>query len=309
MTVFTLSARPGQDTAGQPAPVRWRGMLWVTWRQQRAALVSVAILLGAAVIFLVVEGRQTRHDYAAALACRGGFAACQAVGNRFYGTDWHAAIAATAAMQAIPVLLAMFTGPSVLAREFENGTFRYTWTQGIGRVRWTVAKLTLLAAALTAVTAALGQLYDWFYAPFLSAKNTPWYTATVLDTHGIVFAAWTLAAFCVGAFLGMLFRRILPAMAATLGVYAGLAVATYAELRKNYPVALVTSSASLFASPNPTRDSPWIVRTWESGGTQWWRYIPESRSWPMQVFEAGWLLVLSLLLIAGTLWLVRRHAT
>jgi hypothetical protein len=29
----------------------------------------------------------------------------------------------------------------------------------------------------------------------------------------------------------------------------------------------------------------------------------------MQVFEAGWLLFLSGLLVAGTVWLVRRHAT
>jgi hypothetical protein len=29
----------------------------------------------------------------------------------------------------------------------------------------------------------------------------------------------------------------------------------------------------------------------------------------MQCFEAGWLLVLSAALVAGTLWLVRRYAT
>jgi hypothetical protein len=28
----------------------------------------------------------------------------------------------------------MFAGPPRLARELENGTFRYAWTQGIGRV-------------------------------------------------------------------------------------------------------------------------------------------------------------------------------
>jgi hypothetical protein len=40
------------------------------------------------------------------------------------------------------VLLAMFAGPPVVARELENRTFRYAWTQGIGRMRWTAAKLT-----------------------------------------------------------------------------------------------------------------------------------------------------------------------
>ncbi len=67
----------------------------------------------------------------------------------------------------------------------------------------------------------------------------------------------------------MLVRRILPAMAATLGAYLALAALTWFYLRSHYPVAA---------------------------------------SWPMQFFEAGWLTVLSALLIAGTVWLVRRHA-
>jgi len=307
MTV-TMPVQPGQDTAGQPEPVPWRGMLWITWRQHRAALISVAVLLGAAAIFLTVEGLKIHQDYAAVLACRGGYAACQQVNNRFYGTDWDLAMAALVAMQAIPVLLAMFTGPAVLAGELETGTFRYAWTQGIGRMRWTVAKLALLAVVLTAATGVISQLYDWFYEPLLLAKNFPWYTATVFDTHGIVFAAWTLTAFCVGAFLGMLFRRILPAMAATFGVYGGLGLLTLLELRKDYPVALVSSNARLLANSRPTPTSPWILSTWDSAGTQWWRYIPASRFWPMQLFEAGWLLILSVLLIAGTVRLVRRHA-
>ncbi len=67
----------------------------------------------------------------------------------------------------------------------------------------------------------------------------------------------------------MLVRRILPAMAATLGAYLALAALTWFYLRSHYPVAAF---------------------------------------WPMQFFEAGWLTVLSALLIAGTVWLVRRHA-
>ncbi len=46
--------------------------------------------------------------------------------------------------------------------------------------------------------------------------------ATVFTTRGVAFAAWTLVAFAIGAFLGMLIRRIIPAMAATLGAYLGL---------------------------------------------------------------------------------------
>jgi hypothetical protein len=37
-------------------------------------------------------------------------------------------------------------------------------------------------------------------------------------------------------------------------------------------------------------------------------YEPDSRFWPFQWIEGGWLLALSLILIAMTVWLVRRRA-
>jgi hypothetical protein len=42
------------------------------------------------------------------------------------------------------------------------------------------------------------------------------------------------------------------------------------------------------------------------GYTQWTSYHPASQFWPFQWIEGGWLLVLSVLLIAATVWLVRR---
>ena len=42
--------------------------------------------------------------------------------------------------------------------------------------------------------------------------------------------------------------------------------------------------------------------------TQWWLYQPQSRYWHFQLIEGGWLLALSLLLGAATVWLARRRA-
>jgi hypothetical protein len=58
-------------------------------------------------------------------------------------------------------------------------------------------------------------------------------------------------------------------MAITPVLYAGLAALTWFDLRPRYP-----------------------IRTF----------------WPMQFFEAGWLLALSAALIAATVWLVRQRA-
>ena len=47
----------------------------------------------------------------------------------------------------------------------------------------------------------------------------------------------------------------------------------------------------------------------QHGYTQLTTYQPASRFWPFQWIEGGWLLLLSVLLIAATIWLVRRRAT
>ena len=46
----------------------------------------------------------------------------------------------------------------------------------------------------------------------------------------------------------------------------------------------------------------------QRGYTQWTSYQPVGRFWPFQWIEGGWLLALSVALIAATVWLVRRRA-
>jgi hypothetical protein len=271
MTVLTRPVQPGRDANAEPGQVPWQGMLWVTWRQHRGLVISVPAAFAAAVAFMLITGPKIHHDDAILAACHPAASpACAQLSNYFNSTDWHYGNGLRVALLAAPVLLALFAGPPVLGRELENGTFRYAWTQGIGRVRWTIAKLAFLGFLVTVLAFAASQLFTWYFAPFLAQENLTVLTPPVFETRGLAYAAWTLTAFCLGAFLGTLMRRILPAMAATLAVYTALAALTWFYLRDHYP-------ASTF--------------------------------WPMQAFEAGWLLVLSALLVAGTVRLVRRHAT
>jgi len=248
-------------------------MLWVTWRQHRATFISVPAVLAAAAIPLVIFGLKAHHDYTALVNCpldpgkQSG--TCTQLMTNFNSTVWPLANILSLLMGLAPVLLGAFAGAPLLARELETGTFRYAWTQGFGRVRWTIAKLTVLGSVLTLAAFVISQEFTWFFAPFLSRPTLNVLTPAVFDTRGLTYAAWTLTGFCLGVFLGTLLRRVLPAMAATLGGYVVLAGVTLLYLHYHYPV-----------------------------GT----------FWPMQVFEAGWLLVLSALLIAGTLRLVRRQA-
>ena len=353
MTALIVPARPEQDAGLQPVP--WRRMAWVTWRQHRAALAGVAVFLGAWAVYLWLVGLQMHHAYAAATACHPASSpACQGLVGTFDGMDNLMTGAATPGgvfLQLVPVLIGAFAGAPVLAREMETGTFRYAWTQGFGRWRWALAKLVLLAVVLAAATGAAGVLVSWYYQPYFAAGNqvlglsqlSPF--ATLFSLRGVAFPAWTLAAFAIGALAGMLIRRVVPAIVATLAAYAGLAFAAGLYLREHYLTPLLTSN------PN-VPGTAWIISQWSTkdgtfafagrppgnllnqfcssvppgpggkpssgtfaqclaqhGYTQWTSYQPASRFWPFQWIEGGWLLALSALLIAATVWLVQRRAT
>ncbi|HTR95482.1 MAG TPA: hypothetical protein VMI73_27430 [Trebonia sp.] len=243
-------------------------MLWVTWRQHRGLLSCVLAGFAVAVAGMLYAGLKIHHDYAIAAACHPAGATSCLLLTDWFNTDWHLGNGIRVALLAAPLLLAMFAAP-VVARELEGGTYRYAWTQGIGRVRWTVAKLTIIGSVVTIAALVLSQLYTWLFVPFLTTQDLTVLSPAVFDTRGAAYAAWTLTAFCLGAFLGTLIRRVLPAMAVSLCCFAALAAVTVLSLQRHYPVAAF---------------------------------------WPRQLFESGWLLTLSAVLVAGTVRLVRRHA-
>jgi hypothetical protein len=352
MTALTTPVLPEEDDASL-RPVPWRRMAGVTWRQDRFALAGVATLLGVLAVCLWRAGLRLHHAYAAAIACHPASSlACQEAINNFNGMN--SFLANGVILQVLPVLIGAFTGAPLLARELETGTFRYAWTQSFGRWRWALAKLVTLALVVTVCAGLFGLLLSWYYQPYFAAGNqalglaevTPLMTE-LFDLHGVVFAGWTLAAFSIGALAGMLIRRVVPAIAATLVVYAGLALAVGGLLREHYVTPLVTTNVNV-------PESAWILRQWWTKGgttlsvsamnqviqsaiqqvapvvssraqktqgyfnslqyltrhgyTQWTSYQPASRFWPFQWIEGGWLLALSVLLIAATVLLVWRRA-
>jgi ABC-type transport system involved in multi-copper enzyme maturation permease subunit len=356
MTALTVPARPDADGDASPRPIPWRRMAGVTWRQHRIALAGVAVLLGALAVWLWIIGLPVHHDYAALTACHPASSPdCQDLANTF-NSMWGLMGNAAILLQVLPALIGAFVGAPVLARELETGTSRFAWTQGFGRWRWALAKLVPLAVVLAAATGAFSALLSWCYQPYITTGNqdlgvygnSP--LVTIFSLREVTLPAWTVATFAIGALAGMLIRRVVPAIVATLAVYAGLAIAAVAFLREHYLTPLVTSDQNVpgtawiigqwwtkdgkfaFAGnpPNnlvnqycnfpqsgssgkgggggPSAMNPFAQCLAPHGYTNWTSYQPASRFWPFQWIEGGWLLALSVLLIAATIWLVQRRA-
>jgi hypothetical protein len=347
MTATTVAAA----RAARRRSVPWTKLTWVTWRQHRPALTGAAVFLGLVSLYLLIMGLQINHAYAIVAACHpASSGTCQQLAHSFTQEYWGGggtgALSAGGAqtvsslMLVVPVLLGVFLGAPLLARELETGTFRFAWTQGCGRVRWAVSKLVLLAAVVTAVTWAFTELFSWYYHAFLVDGQVSRLLPLAFGLLGIAFAAWTLAAFAIAVFYGALIRRTLPAMAATLATWTFLAIGTAVGLRQHYQAPLKTTAinppagawvlgnyatgpngqvlsqralnqlfqqapASVQNSPNPNALQNWLA---QQHYTQWTSYEPASRFWHFQLIEGGWLLALSVVLIAAAIWLVRRRA-
>jgi len=353
LTTLALPARSDEDARLRPMP--WKRMAWVTWRQHRTALSGVAVLLVALAACFWVAGLRLHHAYAAAIACHPASSlACNDLVNRVNGM--YGLLSNGFILQVVPALIGAFVGAPLLARELESGTFRFAWTQGFGRRRWTLAKVVGLGVAVTAAAGAISLLFSWYYQPYFPAGSQALYVSKELpiaasspfapglfDLRGVTFATWTLAAFAIGVLAGVLVRRVVPAIVATLVVYTGLAFAVGGFLRQHYVAPLVTSKLDIpdtawvisqqwfTKSGRPASQSvlsqvlqrapgqlfgkggvPKSVTVWQylahHGCTRLTTYQPASRFWPFQWIEAGWLLGLSVLCIGVTVWLVRRRA-
>ena len=349
MTTLTASAQqPGQPENLRPVP--WSAMVWVTWRQHRLALGGMAALFGAAALYLLIAGLAIHHAYTAVAACHpAGSNICQQVAGDFLNAYAPGVGPVLGLLQVVPALIGAFAGAPLLAREFESGTFRYAWTQAIGRARWTLASMAALAVAVATTAGAFSFLVSWYVQPIFGAGDTngPLYP-TIFDLRGVALAAWTLAAFAIGALAGILIRRVIPAMAATIATWAALAFGTGAYLRPHYEAPLTTTN------PDVPRHVWVISQLWTRSGQpaslsminqtlrpvdiqavtlgrfqpgpatpasidpvrylihhgymQLTTYQPDSRFWPFQWIEGSWLIALSLLLLTATIWLVRRRA-
>jgi hypothetical protein len=347
MTTLTLPARVEADVSLRP--VRWRRMAWVIWRQHRIALGGAAVALGALAVYVWILGLQLHHAYVAATTCNPALPSCADLVTNFNFMN-HVLVGGYT-LQLVPPLIGAFIGAPVLARELETGTFRYAWTQGFGRWRWTLAKLVALAVVVTVAAGAISMLFSWYYQPYLAtghqalalSEESP-FSSALFDLRGVAFAAWTLVAFAIGGLAGLFIRRVVPAIVASLAAYAALALVAANLLRQHYLTPLVTSKVNV-------PSSAWIFSQWwtkngkfaffgwrdaphdlvqqcvsvpvgplgktapstlaqcfaQHGYTQLTTYQPASRFWAFQWIEGAWLLALAALLIAVTVWLVRRR--
>jgi hypothetical protein len=255
-----MTAVTAPTPVGTRRPLPWTGLVWVTWRQQRAALAGACGLLGVMMLYMLVTGLQMRSALSSLGldTCHPLTAARCATGVSLFNSGYDLwRNDGLVLMQVVPLFAGVFLGAPLLARELETGTFRFAWTQGTGRTRWVIAKLVLIAAVVTAAAGITSLVMSWWLAPF-AAQNWSLMGPNAFALTGVAFPAWTLVSFALGAFAGVAIRRTVPAMAAAMAAWAALAIATATSLRWRYEPAL--TATGLRAARVPA--NAWVRTQW-----------------------------------------------
>ena len=179
-------------------------MLWLAWRQFRA---QAALAVGATVAVVVVLAA-TRGHVVDSYGLSGG--------NELTGFYVWLRLLGTALI-AIPALIGAFWGAPLLTREFEDHTYRMAWTQSVTRSRWLATKLAVVGVFTVGLVALFTLTFTWWSGPIDSTGNRIG-TANFAQ-RGIVPIGYALFGLTLGALVGTILRRTIPAMATSLAAF------------------------------------------------------------------------------------------
>jgi len=252
-------------------------MIWLTWRQHRIEGLAAALLLGACALVLATTGLHLHALYDS------GVGRCIATGATDVGCstllrDFNAAVTTDLGfvlwMNFVPGFAGVFVGGPLLARELENRTHRFAWTQTTTRGRWLGVKLCILVPAVAVFGALFTALLTWWLWPGGHVRSP--LDNAYFDFQGAMPTVYCLFAFALGVAVGAVVRRTVAAMAATLVAFLACRLPVEFLLRQRYaspisatvPLAAVGTGNGAALSSGAPPDA-WILSQSlvDSGGT------------------------------------------
>jgi hypothetical protein len=222
-------------------------MLWLAWRQFRVQAYVALSLLAVLAVVLGVTGTTLVHVYDTVVRSCSAHGDCGPVTGSFEQRDHLLLISLTSFVVVVPALIGVFWGAPMIARELEDRTYRLAWTQSVSRTRWVSVKLALVGLSGVAVAGLLSLMVTWWSSPIDTVNANPY---GIFEVRNIVPIGFATFAFALGVTAGVLIRRSVPAMAATLAGFAvvRLAFNRWITFRLIAPLHVLTAFQSPFSS-------------------------------------------------------------
>jgi ABC-type transport system involved in multi-copper enzyme maturation permease subunit len=189
------------------------------FRIQAAIAVGVLVLVATVV---AITGPHLIHLYDTTVANCKAKGDCSSAKAALSSSDSFLQTALGELLLVVPALNGLFWGAPLIAREFETGTFRLVWTQSVTRMRWLAVKLGIIGLTSMAVAGLASLMVSWWFSPIDKVNESQF---TSFDERGVVAIGYAAFALAFGVTAGLLIRRTLPAMFATLVAFVGARLA------------------------------------------------------------------------------------
>jgi ABC-type transport system involved in multi-copper enzyme maturation permease subunit len=236
---------------------------WFTWRQHRKQFLIFGVLLALFAALLIPTGLHFWHAYqtaSSACAQARGNLGCDDIQTAIFGSRLAGAVANTVIMGgfAAPLLLGLFVGSPLLAREYEDGTNKLAWTQSVSRRKWLLAKLLWILAFAVLYGLAITLLTTW-WSHTLNVLQQSRFVQGHFETQGLMPIAYSLFFTAIGITAGAWFRKTLVALGITLTTFV-LCMVVFAQVIRPHYMAptTITSRIGDKTSEGPS-GSIWIL--------------------------------------------------
>jgi hypothetical protein len=198
------------------------GLLWLTWRQHRWALLG-SLLMAAALagwMAYLAADMTTLHHQCHDVLC-GPYSPQHATLSAPYGP-----VAVSSylllVVRYMPLLIGVFIGVPLLAREHEQRTLLLAWSQDVSPVRWLWTKLALLGLFVATLTAAVSGVSDHLAHVLSTVTVGSLFEYTTFLGTGMLPLTISVCWFAIGVALGAAIRRTLPAAFGVIASFVGL---------------------------------------------------------------------------------------
>ncbi len=291
-------------------------MTRATWYKHRFSVVGILAVFLLAALALLADSVVQRHWLSAhhlngclvADSTTGG-SSCESAAWVSFISPSQTAKFIVVAVLALPLLVGLFAGVPWVAREFESGAFRFTWTQGTGPRRWLLGTFGPLAA-LAAVTAAIcgAAAYWWYQLAQWQDGTSIWsWRWSSFELTPFSIAGWTVLSMALALLCGVLIRRVLPAMIAFIVALGACIYVSQTWLRPwlfgiGTTVKQVSSSTS---AGWPDSTTTYTAATWQQHGTSWVAYQPASHLIWLGLARNSILVAVAALAVLASVWWLR----
>jgi ABC-type transport system involved in multi-copper enzyme maturation permease subunit len=215
--VMTATAPSTQARSG----ARAIDLVWLTWRQHRSAITASVVIAG-----LLTGGMAYLAARIGTINAQCGNQVCPSSSVQFQELTGQFGLLALTSIMAIavmiaPLLIGVFLGAPLLAREHEQRTLLLAWSQDVTPQRWLWSKLLLLGGFVAVLTAVLSGVSDHLAHVYSIASDESLFFGPGFLITGMVPLVLSVVWFLVSVALGAAFRRTLPAIfSSVVGFFA-----------------------------------------------------------------------------------------